>query len=86
MNTEQIEHELVQIKDKTIFLIVPLVGDSSMSVAGTLQVVTTEEHSVGFHLDTFMPLAIIFYADDVQLLEGSKSQNVAMTVRLKKRA
>ena len=83
MNTEQIEYELTQIKGKLVYVIVPVSIGASISLAGELQVVETEEHSVGFHV-TSMGMAIIFFAEDIQSLEPSLTQSFIKTIRLKK--
>lgn len=85
MNTEQIEYELTLLTGKQIIVIVPVTGKSSIAYSGELQMVTTPEHLVGFHVAS--PLggwAIIFYADDVASLESCTAPSIAKTVRLKK--
>jgi hypothetical protein len=82
MNIEQLEYELTLLKGKMISLIMPLFGSVSYSTLGPLQVVEVE-HRVGFHVAT-TDNAIIFYAEDVQSLEPSKSERFTKIIRLKK--
>jgi hypothetical protein len=84
-NVEQIEYELTLLKDKSIILIIPMVGRVSMSILGDLQVVECD-HKVGFHLSTTMPMAIIFYAEDVEAIEPSQGEGVRKVVRICQKA
>lgn len=84
-NVEQIEYELTRLKGESIILVIPLSGTISVSIVGDLQVVE-KEHRVGFHISTVMPMAIIFYAEDVESLENVASETITKCVRLLKRA
>lgn len=83
MNLELLEHELSKLNGKPIIIVRPGYGRVSDAISGVLTVTSTEEHTVGFHLMTFMGvLAIIFYADDVLRIEPGTA-DVAAIVRLK---
>lgn len=83
-NVEQIEFELTQLKEKEVSLIIPLGGTISMSTFGTLYVVEFE-HRVGFHIPG-PTSAIIFFAEDVEVIEKSQSERFTKTIRMLKRA
>lgn len=84
MNIERMEHELVLLNGKPIVLVAPSFGHVSYSYAGNLSVISTPEHTVGFHLTNQLGgVAIIFFADDVANLEAPSSVCNTHVVRLK---
>jgi hypothetical protein len=83
VNTEHREAELKELNGKPVVLIIPQGGRSSLSVAGILQVVETEEHAVGFHV-TNLGIAFMFFGADVVSLEVSNHQEFAKTIRIRK--
>jgi hypothetical protein len=86
-NEEQIEMELTQLKGKRVIIVTPLVGMSSIAFVGDLWVVETKEHRCGFHVSNALGgWSIIFYAENVQLLEASVNTELAKTIRLLPRA
>ena len=84
-NVEQIEHELTKLKGNRVFVIIPMSGMTSLSMAGDLQLVETQDHMVGFHL-TGHDIALIFFAEDVQSLEAPLTEGYVKTIRMLKKA
>lgn len=83
-NVEQIEFELTQLKGEEVSFILPMGGTISFSSFGPLQVVEVE-HRVGFHIP-MMGGAYIFFAEDVEAIEPSKSEQFTKNIRLLRRA
>ena len=83
-NVEAIEHELVQLKSKTVIVTVPIFGKVNLSLAGELEVVQTKEFACAFHISSPMGWSIVFTAEDVLSIKPITNQEFAKVINLGK--